>query len=215
MENSENYKATIELGRKIAEELGTTTRTDFLGGWMAHYVAGLIEQYDNASAERKKEAGDRAFKAILKLWNHRYRSPSGFDPIKSSEIILRTLNRLDPESKRPFYFFNHREEDRDDEEDYEHLFEMAMGVDRTARRLLKMLILVMTIKKTNEETADYIRLAMPDHLNDDLKAIDELMNEVDSEDFAQVFQDLKQQIHAFGTLCVEFGSSENTRSKPD
>ena len=207
MENSEKHRATIELGRKIAEDLGTTSRSDFLSGWMAHYIAELIGRYDNASEDNKEEAGDRAFEAILKLWNHRYQSIAGFDPIKRSEVILKTLNHLDPESKRPFYFFQHPGEDGHDGDDCEKLYEMAMGVDRTARRLLMTLLLVITIKRTSEETADYIRLTMPDHLTGDLKAIDELRSEIDSENFSPLFQDLQQQVHDFGSFCMEFGAS--------
>lgn len=214
MANSEKHRATIELGRKIAEDLGTTSRSDFLGGWMAHYIAELIEQYDNATGTKREEVGDRAFEAILKLWNHRYQSTSGFEAIKKGEAILKTLCRLDPEVKRPFYFFSHPREDAHDENDIEELFEVAMGVDRTARALLKILLLVMTIKGTDEETAGFIRLAMPDHLTGDLEAVAALRSEVDSEDFAQHFQDLQQKVHAFGSLCVEFGSNEKTRSKP-
>ena len=102
MENSEKHRATIELGRKIAEDLGATSRSDFLGGWMAHYIAELIGRYDNASGAEKEEVGNRAFEAILKLWNHRYQSPSGFEAIKRGESILKTLRHLDPEERRPF-----------------------------------------------------------------------------------------------------------------
>lgn len=210
MEKSEKRRATIELGRKIAEDLGMTSRSDFLGGWMAHYIAELIGRYDNASGTEKEEVGDRAFEAILKLWNHRYQSPSGFEAIKRGEVILKTLSRLDPEEKRPFYFFNHPREDVHDGNEIEKLFEVAIGVDRTARGLLKALLLVMTIEGTDEETAEYIRLAMPDHLTGDLEAIGELKADVDSEDFPQRFQGLLQQLHDFGTLCMKFGSLSNT-----
>ncbi|MCW1924245.1 hypothetical protein OKA05_16885 [Luteolibacter arcticus] len=215
MEKSEKRRATIELGRKIAEDLGTTSRSDFLGGWMAHYIAELIGRYDNASGTEKEEVGVRAFDAILKLWNHRYQSPSGFDAIKRGEAILKTLSRLDPEEKRPFYFINHPRGDVHDGNDMERLFEMAMGVDRTARGLLKTLLLVMTIKGTDEETAEYSRFAMPDHLTDDLEAIGELKTDVDSDDFPQRFQALLQQLRDFGTLCMEFGSFSNADPEPE
>lgn len=216
MEKSEKHRATIELGRKIAEDLGTTSRSDFLGGWMSHYIAELIGRYDNSSGTEKEEVGDRAFEAILKLWNHRYQSSSGFEAIKRGEAILKTLSRLDPEEERPFYFFNHsREDDKHDGNDIETLFEVAMGVDRTARGLLKALLLVMTIEGTDEETADYIRLAMPDHLTGDLEAIGELKADVGSDDFPQRFQALLQQLRDFGTICMEFGSIANSYTEPE
>ncbi len=214
MESSEKFLKTIELGRKIAQDLAITSRTDFLGGWMAHYVAELIKRYENASAEEKEDAGDRAFEAILKLWNHRYRSPCGFDAIKRSEAILETLSRLHPEEARPFYYRSPSGEDLQVGEDFKELSEIALGIDRTARRLLRALLLVMTIKATGEETAEYIRLAMPDNLTDDLFAVSELVSEVSSEDFPEQFQILLQQVHDFGSICMNFGKEENSEHGP-
>ena len=212
MENSEKHRTTIELGRKIAEDLGTTSRSDFLGGWMAHYIAELIRRYDNATGSEKEEAGERAFDAILKLWNHRYQSSSGFDAIKRAGSILETLSRLDPEETRPFYFFKLPEEVGQDGDDCKVLYEIALGVDRTARKLLKMLLLTMTMKETEEGTAEYIRLAMSENLTGDLKAVSELRTDVDSEDFPQRFQNLLQEVRDFGSICVTFGSDTNTRT---
>jgi len=211
MEKSEKHRGTIELGRKIAEDLGTTSRSDFLGGWMAHYVAELIERYDNSVGVEKDVAGDHAFAAILRLWNHRYQSSSGFDAIKRAGPIMETLSRLDPEEKRPFYFFNPPGESGQNGDDCKVLSEIALGVDRTARKLIKMLLLTMTMKETDEETTEYIRLAMSESLTGDLKAVGELMTDVNSEDFPQRFQDLIQEVRDFGLICENFVADTNTR----
>jgi len=72
----------------------------------------------------------------------------------------------------------------------------------------------MTIKGTEEESAEYIKLVMSENLTGDLKAVSELMTDVGTEDFPQRFQDLLQQVHDFGSLCMNFGSDTNTRPDP-
>ena len=87
------------------------------------------------------------------------------------------------------------------------------GYAKKHETLLRALLLVMTIKCTGGETGEYFELAMPENLTSDLGSVSKLMSEVNSKDFPRVFEELLEQVHDFGSLFMEFGSSKNNRTK--
>lgn len=213
MEKSEQPNPIIELGRKIARDLGNSSRSDFLGGWMAHYIAELISEYETASKKNKDHAREKAFEAILKLWTHRYKSSSGFDAVKNAEPVLATLNQLNPNAEKSFYFSSRHELVKGANSDLKQLYEMAMGVDRTARRILKTILLAMAEASTGEDLNEYLKLASSVGGNDRLDSLEQLVTEATSEEFPNNFSEMCSEIRKFGELCVEFGKVESVAEK--
>lgn len=97
-------KATLDLGRKLTQELGIDQSVDTLGRWMAHYIAELIQDTEKASAEERPSKMQVCCDAILSLWKHRHMLPDGKRPFEELEPLLRALESLDPEVNIPRYF---------------------------------------------------------------------------------------------------------------
>lgn len=103
MEDLEIQRRTMNLGKALVKELKLDPGVDTLGRWMAHYIAEQIEFAERTTGDEKREAEERCFNAILKLWNHRSAIPGESKPFVNFEPILRTLKRLDPENDRNFF----------------------------------------------------------------------------------------------------------------
>lgn len=102
MEGSIRSEATLELGRKIVEELGMDRSVDTLGRWLAHNIAGLIVEAETKPDDIESQAIVRS--AILQLWEHRYSLTENFKPLAESDLLLESLKRLHPESDLHRYF---------------------------------------------------------------------------------------------------------------
>ena len=94
----------INLGKALVYELGFDQSTDTLGRWMAHYISERITTAENATGQEKSKTEKECFEAVLKLWQHRAYFPIGHRPFENFEPIFRTLERLDPESERTYFF---------------------------------------------------------------------------------------------------------------
>ena len=104
MDSFPRFEEVLALGRKLVDELGKRPRVDTLAGWMAHYVAELIDGAANAPPEERGAAGRECFEAILKLWDHRAALPDGRRPFEKLEPVMRALESLDPNADTPRYF---------------------------------------------------------------------------------------------------------------
>jgi hypothetical protein len=72
-------------------ELGFADRVDTLGRWMAHRIAELMEQADQAQDEREREAARReCADLILRLWAHRADRPHG-SPLANIAAFLQAF----------------------------------------------------------------------------------------------------------------------------
>ena len=136
---SSRSKALLELGKKLVDELGLDRGVDTLGRWMAHYIAELILDVEDATPEDKASKQQCCASAILELWQHRAELPNGTRPFEDIEPILRALERLDPLNETPRYFQQPREIAADAEADAEvrEWLEMADSIDSTARELIR------------------------------------------------------------------------------
>src|SRR5258708_5779936 len=93
MDNLEIQRQAITLGNKLVEELGREPNMDTLSRWMAHYVAEQIVIAEKTAGVERASAGERCFRTILALWEHRSSLPPGRRPFESFEPILRALER--------------------------------------------------------------------------------------------------------------------------
>lgn len=140
MAQSKQYKHTIELGKKIADELGLEQSCDTLGRWMAHHIAELIELAEQGSAAERKQRQRQCRTAILELWEHIASAPHGPRPFRDLEPIIATIRALDPNENA--YFHQSRAQDVADTSDLSDAakdwLKLSRGIDYTARLLVRM-----------------------------------------------------------------------------
>lgn len=88
----------MALGQKIVHQLELDNRGAVLERWLAHHLAELMSEADQAEGPAKTAAEQRAVDIILKLWMHRRALPEQVDPIGGYRKAISVLGRLMPES---------------------------------------------------------------------------------------------------------------------
>ncbi|WP_217351451.1 AVAST type 3 anti-phage proein Avs3b [Aquisalimonas sp. 2447] len=166
---STQSKAILALGKKLVEEFELDQSVDTLGRWMAHHIAELIHDAENAELEDQPSKQERCASAILELWRHRAELPNGKRPFEDVEPILRALESLDPGDETPRYFRRPRMVAADAEPDteVEKWLDIADGVDFTARQLIRY-CLVCASQAAQDKTAEWVALAEAAGLDDDV-----------------------------------------------
>lgn len=86
--------AVLDLGRTIVQELSLEPSVDTLGRWMAHYVAQLIKEAENASGDTQPEKQRLAADAIMKLWAHRSKYENRINPLHELAPVIQVLRSL-------------------------------------------------------------------------------------------------------------------------
>lgn len=82
----------------IVRELKLDSRGAVLERWLAHYLAELMTEADQAVGSAKRAAEQQAVDIILKLWTHRRALPEQADPLGGFRDAIRVLGRLLPEA---------------------------------------------------------------------------------------------------------------------
>lgn len=151
----------LELGRKLTKELYLDQSVDTLGRWMAHYIAELIHDAENANEEDRPASMQACSEAILNLWKHRHELSNGKRPFEEVEPILRALESLDPENDTPRYFRSARSAaDEEVEKDSEVTSALMLvdGLDYSARLLIRY-CMTEAAQATLDRTAKWVALA--------------------------------------------------------
>lgn len=156
MEDSEIQRRTMNLGKALVNELNLDPGVDTTARWMAHYIAEQIEIAENSTGAEKKQAEERCFETILKVWNHRSTFPSGSRPLENFEPILRTLTRLDPENDRHFFFEDRMNAKDGVPEEVQKWLNIANGIDEAARVWLKYVFEQATLAATDDSTIEWL-----------------------------------------------------------
>lgn len=90
-------KDVLALGRALVDELDLPARGATLERWMAHEVADLLLQVDQAEDAAERSAlVERAVRLIVHLWSKRWSLPDGFGPVSGYRGVIEVLRRLDP-----------------------------------------------------------------------------------------------------------------------
>lgn len=133
---------------------------DFLAAWMAHHIADLIAKAVAAAPGDKVAAEEACEKAILELWRHRNVLPEHLRPLDQIQPILRTLAFLDlkPGDQRYYPVPMRAAATAKVEGVVKELLEAAMGVDFTARVLIRM-FLQQAVAASADTTAPWVELA--------------------------------------------------------
>jgi hypothetical protein len=144
---------------------------------------------EQVTGEEKSQTEQHCFETILKLWQHRSSLPNGHRPFESFEPIFRALSRLDPDNTSPFFYSspNHRTaespEQADNLDDVEPWLDIAKGIDRTARLLLRYVFRQAALTAANDKTATWLENAVAPSRNGDVLTIVYLMtSEADKDD---------------------------------
>jgi hypothetical protein len=180
MEQSEKQQKAINLGKRLVAELNRGDSPDTISQWMAHYIAGLITQAENAPDTLKEGALQKCFDNILLLWKHRAFIPSGKRPFENFEPILDALDRLSPENERPFY---HRlvgpsKKLKEGESDpVKEFIELIFALDSATRILITELLNLTAQEATNQSTKLLLKDAEAFSPSVDIEALNLLFKE--------------------------------------
>ncbi|WP_334161547.1 hypothetical protein [Phenylobacterium sp.] len=133
-------EAVVALGKQLVLQLDA--KDDILASWMAHHVAGLIARAEVATSEDKAAADEACAAAILELWRYRNVLPEHLRPLDELQSILRTLAflDLDPTDQRYYPIPMRAAATGSVEGEAKRFLEVAMGIDYTARVLIRMFL---------------------------------------------------------------------------
>ncbi|MGP0172284.1 AVAST type 3 anti-phage protein Avs3b [Pseudomonas sp. NCHU5208] len=150
MESLDRSKAVIDLGKRIVA--GMMLGDDVTAQWMAHLVAEKISAAEDASETVRDSALAECMDAILKLWTHRYMLPPYVQPLRDLDPLLHTLNSLGVNEADELRYFARPPSSDELEgatEDEKKLFEFAIGIDQTARELIRYALSVAAERSVN------------------------------------------------------------------
>ena len=174
MEQSEQQKAVLELGKLLVKELGLEKSVDTLSRWMAHYLAEKIK-YAEALPDgvKKKNAEKECFSLVLDLWKHRWHYKSDRQPLRNFNHLFDILEKLDPEKEEPYYYRLENIQSKDEEdESYEasnlkNLSPLALQIDKVARIWINYLLHEAAAKAKNKKIGKIIDRAvkLPDSMD--------------------------------------------------
>ena len=150
----------LQLGEKIVAELGADHSVDTLGRWMAHHLAELIDEAENADEGTRHEKMARCEDAILKLWAHRRELPNGKRPFEDFEPILDALESLNPDDDKQRYFRFARSQAKNEalSDDGEKWLQIAEAIDHSARILIGV-CLARAAEDVVDGTKEWVELA--------------------------------------------------------
>lgn len=221
---STQYSANLDLGKKLVEEIGLDPSVDTLGRWMAHYIAELIHDAENAAPKDKPSRQERCASAVLDFWRHRAELPDGMRPFEDSEPIFRAIASLDPCDETPRYFSIVRAAAADVEPDTEagKWLKLAKSIDSTAKELIRH-CLACAAETAEDETAEWVALAEQAGQGDeaDVRVLRILLEEAGKDD-KEVEDEERNQIEAriehleeFQVLAKDLAANLRSRLKQE
>jgi hypothetical protein len=166
------FSSVVELGKAIAK---TLDQSDFLGRWMAHYIAQQITDAESAEPAERAGKEQAAAESILALWQRRSGLPADQPPMHSFERVFTALDRLaGPQDPWSFYrtFPAHTEPDEEDVIS-STLLCLALNLEDSARGAVQALIAEAAATSLDRE-AEWIRLSANLDEDDERKAIRQL-----------------------------------------
>jgi len=190
MEKLNIQEAVLLLGQQLVNKLGLEPGSDTFGRWMCHYIADQMVKAENSEGEVKEAAQQKCFETILQFWRHRWQLPSGERPFENFERILFLIERLDPESRRNFYYHqlperNNLVVDIDDEQ--AKWIKFAESVDKSARVCIEFAIDRCTELAKDSETENWLKYGSLAESGLDSQAIAKLTN-IDLNSFLDAYE---------------------------
>lgn len=163
-------KAVVALGEKLVTELGLSDSVDTLGRWMAHYIAELIHESEAATKEDRVAKQAQLRDSVLALWAHRFELPSGKRPFGDFELILRTIESLDPERKTARYFPAERtpEPESNEGNETQQWIELARSLDYVSKILINHCI-ISAAESSLDQSQEWVTLACEADVGDSVE----------------------------------------------
>jgi hypothetical protein len=214
MEQSEQQKAVLELGKLLVKELGLEKGVDTLSRWMAHYVAEKIKYVETLpDGVKKKNAEKECFSLILDLWKHRWHYKSDTQPLRNFNHLFDILENLNPEKEEPYYYrlgSNQSKEEEDESfelSDLKDLSPLALQIDKVARIWINYLLHDAAVKAKNEKIKKLIDCAvkLPDSMDAHIIQIvfADSMEDINKKPVDQEELDRKNKINALNRRIKE------------
>jgi hypothetical protein len=179
------FEALLRLGERLLEELKGEGRPDTLTRWMAHYLAERISEINAATGIERKEKERVCADEILKFWEHRRSFPGKARPFEDYDAVLRTLESLDLNDRRPRYFRYLRESENVLPEDSEckKWIQVAVEIDSAAKVIIRH-CLSLAASTSEEKSREWVVLAEECGQGDevDVQVIRRLLGDEDSLD---------------------------------
>lgn len=202
MENSEQQTKIINLGKLLVSELGLENSTDTLSRWMAHYLAEKITTIESFPIESETSNVKKdCFDTILKLWQHRWSMPSDKRPLRNFDPILKTLEGINSENQKPFYYNPFENQDTAEIEGIKYTLDdlnvsmkVVSMIDKVARIWIEDILEKATSIAKDEKTDAIIENAgnISDE-DDDINAI-KLILEYNSSEETNTMNDYRKRI---------------------
>jgi hypothetical protein len=207
MEQSEQQKAILELGKLLVKELGIQKSVDTLSRWMAHYVAEKIKLAEDLPDGAKKKAAEKeCFALILDLWKHRWNYKSDRQPLKNFQRLFNILDNLDPNKEEPYYYRigNSGNEDIITDsfgpEDLKNLTALAKQIDEVARIWIDFVLREEARKANNEQVQKIVNNAVKLPASLDAHIIRIVFSEFDKEEESEVDEAESERLEKIQTL---------------
>lgn len=182
MGSSTHSQATIELGKRLVQELGLEDSNDTLSRWMAHYIAERIDEAGSAKGDTKRAAMRECCDAILELWAHRSAFPTSRRPFGDFESLFETLSSLNVDNRTPRYFRTPRMATDDSVvSESQRWLNAATGLDDAARVLIRYCLAVAAENAVNK-SREWVRLieALDRPRDFDVQIVHFVTNDVDT-----------------------------------
>lgn len=183
---------------------------------MAHYIAELMQEAEQAVAEERIDKMRACREAIVSLWQHRTESPEFSTPLSKFRPLLEFLRDLNPKSNRPCYSNPSEQiaEEHQLDESQIQCLQLVESIDKTAKVLIRhSLMCASTSATTGSE--EWLSLIEKAGLEDDPEILlAKLMYEEENahigahSDKAK-YQELEKrinQLESFGKMAQSFAA---------
>ena len=106
---------------------------------MAHYIAELMQDAEQAIAEERIDKMRTCSEAIVSLWQHRAESPEFSTPLSEFRPLMEFLRDLNPKSNRPCYSAPSEKiaEKHQLDESQTQCLQLVESIDTTAKILIR------------------------------------------------------------------------------
>ena len=171
MEELKLPNATLELGRKIVNQLGLEPGVDTLAKWMAHDLAEQIQRCEKESGENRDVAFKECRETILRLWGHLLQGRQRLPALETYDHVLRTLTSLNAEAPRYLRTYRRAELEEENYSETDRWLKVAEELDYTAQILIDFALTNAIENAEDEETRDWLDTAKKaEALNSDFGA---------------------------------------------
>jgi hypothetical protein len=144
-----NYDDVVALGQRLASALD---EHDFLGRWMAAYLAEVLAKGEHEVGEARDVARREAFDVVLQLWQRRRDLPMARTPLHGFDYVFATLDRLSDNTPWGYFdLFKDSEAPASDRSAEINLLAVTCALDANAREVVRLTVAVAGAHAAEED----------------------------------------------------------------